>query len=516
MRRPEHLFGVLWRTAAFRLALWQAALCLIVVMAMSTIVNRRVAAYAQEDLRSEVATQMASLRLADAEGTLEPQLRRRVTDATAGPDYYLLLGQQGRSIIGNLRYVPSSTGWQTAPLVGAVGKDHDDADRVELYVDHLPDGRWLVVGRDDRSVVEFGEQLSHSLTRLAIVAVFLVLLGGGLTSWRYLSRIDLLGERAQRILGGEQDLVIEGQGRGDEIDRLAGRLNHMLARNKVLMDGMRQVCNDVAHDLRSPLIRVRQGLERCLAEFPPGAGRPAVRQALKDLDSVLATFAALLRISQVEARVRHAGFAEHDVSAVFRDVVETYRPVAEDADYVLQSDIEDSRYLSCDRPLIIQSLVNLIENALHHTPPGTVITVGLRQTGHILTGYVRDDGPGIPAEDRPRVIKRFVRLTSSRSTPGNGLGLALVSAVADLHRMELRLEDAAPGLKVVLACHVGTDHEEHAGSHREPCLGRELGLGPPVRPYPRARHAGRPADASAIHQAAAKTLDVPCKGSSGG
>lgn len=468
MRRPESVFDVLWRTAAFRMALWQAALCLLVVMAMLAIVNDRVADYARDDLRSEVAIQMASLRLADSEGTLEAQLRRRVSGAPVGPDYYLLLDPDRQSIIGNLRYVPSSTGWQTVPLLGAVGKDHGDADRVELYVDHFPDGRWLVVGRDDRSVVEFGEKLSHIFSRLAMVAVFLVLLGGGFTSWRYLSRIDRLGERAHRVLQGEQDLVIEGSGRGDEIDRLAERLNHMLARNKVLMDGMRQVSNDIAHDLRTPLIRVRQNLEECLAASAAMPAHPAVSRALADLDAVLATFAALLRISQVQARARRAGFAEHDVSGVFRDVVETYRPVAEDAGYILRGDIQDARRLSCDRLLIIQSLVNLIENALHHTPPGTVITVGLRQSERTLLAYVQDNGPGIAAADRSRVVKRFVRLVSSRSAPGNGLGLALVAAVADLHRMELRLEDAAPGLRVILQCDVAAARRERAATCHAP------------------------------------------------
>lgn len=442
--------GVLWRTAAFRMALWQAALCLLVVLAMLTIVNRRVAAYARDDLRSEVATQMASLRLADTEGTLEAQLHRRLTDASLGSDYYLLMDARRQPVMGNLHYIPSSTGWQTVPLVGAVGIDHDDADRVELFVDHLPDGRWLLVGRDDRSVVEFGERLSHTFGQLAVAAIILVLLGGGLTSWRYVSRIDRLGERADRVLDGEQDLMIEGSGRGDEIDRFAARLSRTLARNKTLMEGMQQVSNDIAHDLRTPLIRVRQNLEQCLAVSRSSREVAAIGRALEDLDAVLGTFAALLRISQVEARARRAGFAEHDLSAVFRDVFETYRPVAEDAGYILHSDIDDARRIRCDRSLIVQSLVNLIENALHHTPLGTVITVGLRQSGCVLSGFVQDNGPGIEVADRHRVVKRFVRLRGSRSTPGNGLGLSLVAAVAALHCMALRLEDAAPGLRVVL------------------------------------------------------------------
>lgn len=472
MRRPEQLLSVLFRTAAFRMALWQAALFLLVVVIMLVIVNGRIADYARHDLRSEVATEIASLLLADTEGTLEDQLHRRVTGMPVGPDYYLLLDAQRRLVVGNLQYRPASTGWHTVPLIGAVGKDNDDADCVELYVEHFPDGRWLVVGRDDRSVVEFGEMLSHVFIPLAMLAVVLVLVGGGLTSWRYLSRIDLLGERAQRVLEGEHDLLIEGSGRGDEIDRLALRLNRMLARNRVLMDGMQQVSNDIAHDLRTPLIRVRQNLEHCLAESPSVPSTPRVGLALDDLDAVLGTFAALLRISRVEARERRAGFAEHDLSAVFKDVFETYRPVAEDAGCVLRDEIESGLRLSCDRLLVVQSLVNLIENALHHTPAGTLIVIGLHRSRRRVVGYVQDNGPGIPAADRGRVLGRFVRLMSSRSTPGNGLGLALVAAVADLHGMELKLEDAGPGLRVLLQCdavvpsEAGIPGREHASRPR--------------------------------------------------
>jgi signal transduction histidine kinase len=464
MRRPEQLLGVLFRTAAFRMALWQAALFLLVVFTMLAIVHDRIADYARHDLRSEVATEIASLRLADAEGTLRDQLSKRITGMPVGPDYYLLLNAEGRLVVGNLHYRPATAGWHTLPLLGAVGKDHDDADSVELYVEHFPDGRWLVVGRDDRSVVAFGEMLRHIFSRLAMVAVVLVLLGGGFTSWRYLSRIDVLGERAQRVLEGEHDLLIEGSGRGDEIDRLALRLNRMLARNRELTEGMRQVSNDIAHDLRTPLIRVRQHLECCLADSPSSATAPRVSLALDDLDAVLGTFAALLRISRVEARERRAEFAEHDLSAAFRDVLETYGPVAEDSGYVLDGEIESGLRLACDRPLVVQSLVNLIENALHHTPVGTVIVLGLRRSGRQLVGYVQDNGPGIPVADRGRVIGRFVRLASSRSTPGNGLGLALVAAVADLHGMRLTLEDAEPGLRVTLRCDAASSSERAAAA----------------------------------------------------
>ena len=451
MLRVEAAQGAIFRTAAFRLALLQALLFAVFAAALLAVVWRGVNAYAESQLRDTVRAEMAGLQQAAADATLIKQLQLRMALMPLGPNYYLLTDGWGSRVLGNLSYRPTTPGWHVVPLTGALGADHSDADSVHLFAEQLADGRWLVVGSDNRSVIELGEVLSGGFLDVGGVAVLMVLFSGGLASRRYLKRIDALGEQAERILEGEQCVVIRERGRGDEFDRLAGRLNRLLARMQVLMEGMRQVSNDIAHDLRTPLARLRQRLEAGLAEAPASSPlRRTVEEAMIEVDRLLATFRAMLRIASVEARQRRAGFESVDLSQLFADLAEIYRPVAEDRKQQLLSNVCGGQALHGDRALLTQMLANLVENALHHTPPGSRIALGLAPTPHGLVGHVEDDGPGIPAEARTRVLGRFVRLDSSRSTPGDGLGLALVAAVADLHGIRLTLGDAQPGLRVEL------------------------------------------------------------------
>ena len=451
MRHAEAARSAIFRTAAFRLALLQALLFAVFAAALLVMVWRGVNAYAESELRDTVRAELAGLQQAAADGTLIRQLQLRMALMPLGPKYYLLTDGGGSRVLGNLSYRPTTPGWHVVPLTGALGVDHSDADSVHLFAQRLADGRWLVVGSDNRSVIELGEVLSGGFLDVGGVAVLMVLLSGGVASRRYLKRIDALGEQAERILEGERDVVIRERGRGDEFDRLAGRLNRLLARMQVLMEGMRQVSNDIAHDLRTPLARLHQHLETGLTEAPASSPlRRTVEQAIREVDRLLATFRAMLRIASVEARQRRAGFEPVNLSQLFTDIAEIYRPVAEDCQQQLHASVAGGQSMHGDRALLAQMLANLVENALHHTPPGSRIALGLAPTPHGLVGHVEDNGPGIPVEARTRVLGRFVRLDSSRSTPGDGLGLALVAAVADLHGIQLTLGDAQPGLRVEL------------------------------------------------------------------
>ena len=439
------------RTAAFRLALVQAFLLAVLITALLGIVWLSVKADAEKQLLSEVKTELVSLLDAASNGTIGRQIAQRIAVAPVGPDYYLLTDSQGRRLVGNLDYHATREGWQSAPLRDAQGEDDSDADSVHLYARHLADGRWLVVGRDNRNVVELGESLTERFIEVGIAVLVLLLVVGGLGSWTYLRRIDALGELAEQALESEQQLVISSSGRSDEFDRLADRLNRLLGRVRALVDGIRQVSSDIAHDLRTPLTRVRQRLE---ASLEAGHGearlRHEVEQSLVDIDELLATFRALLRIASVEARHPQSGFEELDLSAVFAAIAETYCAVAEDRGQHLSVTIEPGQRLHGDGALLTQMLSNLLENALNHTPVGTPISLQLCFSENGLVGRIADSGPGIAPEDREKVLRRFVRLDSSRSAPGWGLGLALVVAIAELHRIDLKLGDAGPGLLVEL------------------------------------------------------------------
>ena len=217
------------------------------------------------------------------------------------------------------------------------------------------------------------------------------------------------------------------------------------------MEGLRQVSNDIAHDLRTPLTHLGQRLEA--ARGGPRtveAYEGAIDAASGDVDTILRIFASLLRIAQVEAGTRRSGFADLDLSALFASIAEVFGPVAEDAGQSLEAVIEPGLRLVGDRDLLVQMLANLVENAIRHAGPGARITVSLRRGVEGFIGIVADTGPGIPAPERDRVFGRFVRLQASRPGEGNGLGLAMVKAVADLHGIVVSLSDAGPGLRVTM------------------------------------------------------------------
>ena len=215
------------------------------------------------------------------------------------------------------------------------------------------------------------------------------------------------------------------------------------------MENLRQVSTDIAHDLRTPLTRLRQRLE--LSQRDVGDARSVEKvfgATLRDLDGILETFGALLRIAQIESGARKAGFAEVDLGELLRTVVEIYQTALEDKNQALRQDIGNGLLVKGDRELLTQLFANLLENASRHSPAGAAISVAARRQGQKVEVIVADNGPGIPAALRAKVLQRFYRLESSRTTPGNGLGLSLAGAVADLHDSPLELGDNQPGLRV--------------------------------------------------------------------
>jgi signal transduction histidine kinase len=271
--------------------------------------------------------------------------------------------------------------------------------------------------------------------------VLLLGLLGGLVIGRSVARRAAAMEAALgAVQAGALDRRLGVGPGGDEFDRLAARINATLDRMQGLMASLREVTDDIAHDLRTPLARLRQRLDA--ASRAPSA--EAIAEAQAEADRLLEIFAALMRIAQVESGTQRAGFTQADLSAIAQSVAEVYAPAAEERGQVLTTEIAPGVTLRGDPALLTQMLANLVENAIRHGREGGRVALTLR--AHEIV--VRDDGPGIPEADRERVFRRFIRLDAARSTPGSGLGLALVKAVAELHGMTIALEDAAPGLRV--------------------------------------------------------------------
>jgi signal transduction histidine kinase len=296
------------------------------------------------------------------------------------------------------------------------------------------------------------EMLSRSFLMGAAVAMLLALAGGAIMSVGLLRRIESVSQTSRDIVKGDLQRRVPVRDSGDEFDHLAVSLNAMLDRIQTLMEELRQVTTDIAHDLRTPLTRLRQRLE--LAQRPnvdSGTLRTVLDATRHDIDGILEIFSALLRIAQIESGARKAGFKEVNVSDLLRTVLEVYRPALEEKGQLLRETIEDGLTIQGDRELLMQLFANLLENATRHSPSGAHVACVAQRRSDTVQVSVADNGPGIPEALRGKVLQRFFRLETSRTTLGSGLGLSLAAAVATLHDAKLELSDSSPGLRVTVS-----------------------------------------------------------------
>lgn len=449
-----------FRTLGFRLSALYAALFVVSSGLLFGIVYWIAAQVLQQQTAAIIQNELISLTegvsLPSAQG-VAAEIGRRLQDGKYRPLYYRLESGPGATSGGNLPALGLSPGWHKFSFpVGQLSSyppEDEDEHTVRLLglTSRLPSGEFLTVALDTYRTKEAKEAIIRAFAWAGAAGLVMALLGGLTLSRGFLRRIDAINRTTQAIMDGDLDRRVEVVGRGDELDRLSLNLNEMLDRLQAVMEGLRQVSNDIAHDLRTPLSRLRQRLEDAQT---PEATRDdyqlATELALKDANEALTTFSALLRIAQIEAGTRRSQFIDIELSSILEDLVMTYRPVAEDIGRSIVADIAATIHVHGDRDLLTQMFVNLIENALRHTPVGAIIVLSLHSGDAGVVAVVADDGPGIPASERDKVLRRFYRLESSRTTPGNGLGLALVVAVCGLHDIDLDLTDNAPGLAVRL------------------------------------------------------------------
>jgi signal transduction histidine kinase len=316
----------------------------------------------------------------------------------------------------------------------------------------LQGGFHLLVGRDMTERAEFRDTMSDALIWALVITVALGIGGGILLSRNFLHRLEAINEGSRAILHGDLTQRMPVSGSGDEYDRLAQNLNEMLDQISRLMEGMRGVANDIAHDLRSPISRLRSRVEVTLMdEADPAKYRAALEKTIEEADAVLETFNALLAIALAESGALRKTFERLDLGALVRDAAELYQAAAEELGQRLDVAVAGAPAAMGDRNLLSQAVANLLDNALKHTPSGGAIRLSARiGVDGRADIEVSDTGPGIPAEARTRVLERFARLDNSRTTRGSGLGLSQVAATARLHDADLILDDANPGLRVLL------------------------------------------------------------------
>ena len=444
----------LLRTASFRLTALYVAIFAVSAALLGATVFLTARSALEQQMTARIETDMSYLEGEFRDVGLD-RLVAMVVARGRGPVAldYLLQSPSGAHLAGEMSSVPGlQPGWTTI-LTPSAAEDEGRPERSRALVVDLGGGLLLAVGDDLGRIGEIEEAIATAfLWTVGLVAVLSI--GGGiLLSRAFLTRVDAISRTAEAIIGGDLARRVPVRGTDDDLDRLASTLNHMLDRIGTLMDSLRQVSTDVAHDLRTPLSRLYQRLEEAqLHAHSVPEFEAANAAALREAEGLLETFAALLRIAQVEGASPRAGFGVVDLSAVAAAVVDAYRPDAEDGGRTLVPAITPAVTIQGDQELLTQALANLVENSLRHTPPGTRVTVSVHPDhGAGCSMAIEDDGPGARPEDIPHLTDRFYRAERSRTTPGNGLGLSLVSAVADLHEATLTIEDCHPGLRVRLS-----------------------------------------------------------------
>ena len=445
-------FLELFRTATFRLAFTYVCLFAASVILLLGFIYWRTAGFmlrqSDETIGAEVKGLAEQYVRRGIEGLRQVVMER---SARASISLYLLAGPDGTPLAGNVRAWP--VGIASGPINFSYQRQVEDAKetrpgRAILII--LPNNYRLLVGRDMKQESEAEDTIRNTLLyALGLTALFGVI-GGAYISRNVMRRLELINRTSQEIMSGDLTRRIPVRGNRDELDHLAGNLNAMLDQIERLMMGMREVADNIAHDLRTPLNRLRNRLEGVLIGGPPASREEtigALEGAIGEADSLIATFNSLLLIAEAETGAHRDTLEPVDLRDVVRDITDLYEPVAEQRGIHLHVSAPASVMVRGNRSLLARAAANLVENALKFTPEGgSVGVVAASPRDEEPYFSVGDTGPGIPEEDRERVLDRFVRLERSRNTPGSGLGLSLVAAVARMHDAHITLDDNGPGL----------------------------------------------------------------------
>ena len=442
----------LLRSTPFRLAIAFAVLFILAFLASSFVafdlIRRDLAVRYDARIREMYRVIADTYADSDVQDLIDAT-RVHIAATSNRNSLFLLRAPDGHVLAGNISPRPISEGWSSLTS-RQIGFDGDYGYRV--FAGHV--GPYsLAVGTSDEETGELEEIVLASLGWASIIVLGLAAAGGALLAGRVQRRLDAVRGTLEKVAHGELSARIPLLGRGDDIDVLSRDVNGALDRLAATVAGMRQVSTDIAHDLKTPLNRLRIRLEDALAGEGLGtATQDDLTAALADADGINQTFEALLRIAQVESGARKARFAELDLYEVMDSLVEAYADVAEDMGQELHAGWTHAgrAMILGDRELLTQMFANLIENAIRHCPAGSRIELGLSEQADRIVASVADNGPGIPVAERERVFRRLYRLEKSRSSPGTGLGLSLVRAIVELHEGTILMEDAAPGLRVVV------------------------------------------------------------------
>ncbi len=455
------------RTTTFRLALVHASIFILFAASLLGYLYYETAGQLDRQATAELNAEFQELSAANRAGGFD-RLNQAIIERSEarGKFFYLLQDADGVRSSGDFDVLPAA-----APPAGQVVdvKFNYDARTpqgvparrsAEGRIQRLAEGGVLLVAYDVGELGEINRRVSTVVWRSALVGLALSLVGGVVISRSAARRAEQLSRTTEGVMEGDLSRRAPVAGSGDEFDRLSEQLNAMLTKLERLVVSSRSAGDSIAHDLRSPLTRLRNRLEAGLKETEPEAQVAALARSIDDVDGVLATFNAILRLSRVQAGAT-GSFRRLNVVEITDELADLYEPVCEEQGLTFEYVREGEFWVRADRDLVAQAMANLLDNAVKYTPVGGRIQMRVAREEGGVALIVADSGPGIPESDRERVVERFVRLEQSRSQPGSGLGLSLAVAVAEAHRGELRLGEGigvngAPGLGVRLVLPAAT------------------------------------------------------------
>lgn len=454
------------QTQAFRLAATSATAFLVVaaliVGALFWQTNTLLTDHVVDELRGEAADLSHAAKAIGQDAFVEAVRGR---SRVPGPSLYFLSDAGGAKLAGNLPVLPENVAASATGGVFYYRREGDASGAERLAVGMpvaVPGGLHLVIGHDVEEQLALASQIKRNFLwgfgTLAVAA----LIAGLAVGRTVLRRVEMINATTRSIMAGDLSRRVPVTGSRDELDELSESLNGMLDRIEQLMNGLREVSDNIAHDLKTPLNRLRNSAEDALRSSRGAEGyREGLEGAIEKADDLIKTFNALLLIARLEAGVVEESAEVFDLGRLVRDVAELYEPVAEEAGLTLDIEAGDGIEVRANRQLVGQAVANLADNAIKYSAgadripdPAVSVRVGARAGAAEIS--VADRGPGIDAKDRDRALRRFVRLEKSRTQPGTGLGLSLVAAVARLHNGNVRLEDNDPGLRVVVTLPLAT------------------------------------------------------------
>lgn len=448
----------LLKRTPFRLAATFSIVFTSMLVVVLSVIYFGITARLTSDIKERVTGTAKALAALDDQKSFDDLVDAVSSESASVRDsdfIFELVDDKGVFLAGNVRDIPQSRGWlnlRRSDVFMTFERGEPDDSFSAIWTD-LSKGR-LLVGTSNREVRQTQSYLlkvfgaGFLLTAMAVAAVATHL------ARQAQGRIRVFSDTLAAIKKGAIATRVPMLGSGDDIDQVAQQVNGALAHLQRLIENVNQSSSDIAHDLKKPIGRLRQRLESIDTSVSSEREvHDSIEAAISELDQITSTFDALLRITQIEAGARRSRFAEVDLGALLEEVYEVYAPVADDAGYTLRVESPRAKRCLClgDAELITQLIANLIENAIQHCPKGTRIEMRLRQTDRGSAITVSDNGPGIPEIERENVFRRLYRLEQSRTTPGHGLGLSLVSAIADLHHASVTLTDNGPGLSAEIA-----------------------------------------------------------------